>query len=153
MNDINKIDIHVKAFLEETNELLADLEVSLVELEKSNNDPELLSKIFRDLHTIKGSAGMFGFDDITTFTHDIETVYDYIRNGSIQITKTIIDLTLAAKDQISLMIRSSEDNQLKDDLEIDKELLWPEWVTMVLRVCLNSANKGLIQLLRMKNPV
>ncbi len=98
------IDAHRQAFIEEASELLAELETTLLELESVPDDQEIIAKVFRALHTIKGSSGMFGYDDITMFTHDIESVYDYIRQGKIKITKEIIDLTLAARDQISIML-------------------------------------------------
>ncbi len=108
-------DIHKQAFIEEALELLAELEVSLIELEKSPDDKEIIAKVFRALHTIKGSSGMFGYDDITMFTHDIETVYHLIRNGDIKITKQIIDLTLLAKDQIKLMLDNEGGTRYNDE--------------------------------------
>ncbi|MDP3445826.1 MAG: Hpt domain-containing protein, partial [Ignavibacteria bacterium] len=90
------IDVHRQAFIEEASELLSELELSLLELEKCPDNNDLIAKIFRALHTIKGSSGMFGYDEISMFTHDIENVYDKIRNGSIAISKSIIELTLQA---------------------------------------------------------
>ena len=107
-------DIHKQAFIEEATELIAELEISLLEVEKKPDDQELIAKIFRGLHTIKGSSGMFGYDEITMFTHDIETVYDYIRNGELSISKLIIDLTLSACDQISLMLKNNGHNTDED---------------------------------------
>ncbi|HEX3073409.1 MAG TPA: Hpt domain-containing protein [Ignavibacteriales bacterium] len=72
-------DRHVNAFKEEAAELLAELEAVLLDLEKNSDDQELLARAFRALHTIKGSSGMFGFDDIAMFTHDIENVFDQLR--------------------------------------------------------------------------
>lgn len=109
------IDAHRKAFIEEATELLSELETTLLEVEEKPDDKELIAKVFRALHTIKGSSGMFGYDDITMFTHDIENVYDRIRNGEIGITKVIIDLTLAARDQISLMLIHSDDKSKLDE--------------------------------------
>lgn len=109
------IDAHRKAFIEEATELLSELESTLLEVEERPDDKELIAKIFRALHTIKGSSGMFGYDDITMFTHDIENVYDKIRNGEIAITKVIIDLTLAARDQISLMLIHADDKSKLDE--------------------------------------
>ena len=108
------IDAHKKAFIEEAKELLSELEISLLEIEKNPNDKELIARIFRALHTIKGSSGMFGYDDITMFTHDIETVYDYIRNGNLQVTKSIVDLTLEACDQISLMLKNDGGSEVNE---------------------------------------
>ncbi len=97
-------DPNNKVFLEEAAELLEELESSLLELENLPDNVELIAKVFRALHTIKGSSGMFGYDEITKFTHDIENVYENIRSGRIRVNKEIIDLTLAAKDQICLML-------------------------------------------------
>lgn len=110
------IDAHRQAFKEEATELLSELELTLLSLEHNPDDGELIAKVFRALHTIKGSAGMFGFDDITMFTHDIESAYDLIRNGAIRINKEIIDLTLTARDLISVMLTHSEEGG-----EIDEE--------------------------------
>ncbi|MEW5745715.1 MAG: Hpt domain-containing protein, partial [Nitrospirota bacterium] len=101
-------DRHREAFREEANELLAELETALLELEEFPGDAELVGRVFRAMHTIKGSGSMFGFDDVAAFTHEIETAFDLIRNGKMAVTKEIIDLTLAARDQIRAMISPSE---------------------------------------------
>ena len=71
------------------------------------DDKELIGKAFRAMHTIKGSGAMFGFDDIAEFTHEIETVYDKVRDGDIPVTKTLISLTLRARDIIKMMLDDS----------------------------------------------
>ena len=111
------IDNLRQAFLDEAVELLDELEFSLLELEKetNENDPDLFAKVFRSLHTFKGSSGMFGYNNIALFIHDIETVYDYIRKGDITITNNIISLTLSAKDQISYMLGLGGENSSVDD--------------------------------------
>ena len=65
-----------------------ELESSLLELEKSPEDLDLIGRIFRAMHTIKGSGAMFGFEAVAHFTHDIESVYDQIRNGKMKVSKT-----------------------------------------------------------------
>ena len=115
-------DFHKQAFIEEALELLSELEISLLELEKKPDDKEIIAKVFRALHTVKGSSGMFGYDDITMFTHDIETVYHLIRNEEIKLSKEIIDLTLSAKDQIKLMLGNDDTVQCNDE-NITKGLL------------------------------
>ncbi len=57
-------DVHREAFLSEAQELLADLESALLELEQQPRDAELIQRTFRALHTIKGSGAMFGFDEV-----------------------------------------------------------------------------------------
>ncbi|MBI9071163.1 MAG: chemotaxis protein CheA [Melioribacteraceae bacterium] len=98
------MDRHFQVFLEEARELLVELENTLIELEDNSEDNDLLDRAFRAMHTIKGSSGMFGREDVSMFTHDIESVYDFIRNGDLYINKEIINLTLSAKDQIELML-------------------------------------------------
>jgi len=97
-------DIHQETFKHEAYELLGELEYSLLELEEKPDDAELIGRVFRAMHTIKGSGAMFGFEDIASFTHQIETVYDLIRNGELEVTSELIDLTLGAKDVIREML-------------------------------------------------
>lgn len=97
-----------QAFIEETRELLSELEITLLAVEDAPTDQELIAKLFRALHTIKGSSAMFGYDDIALFTHDIETAFDLIRNDKLTVTKQIIDLTLLARDEISNMLVKSD---------------------------------------------
>ena len=102
------MDKHREAFREEAQELLAELEAALLELEQAPADGNLIGRVFRAMHTIKGSGAMFGFDDIAAFTHGVETVYDLVRGGKIPVTKPLIDLTLAAGDEIRKMVETSE---------------------------------------------
>jgi len=62
------IDKHREAFKEEASELLGELEISLLELEDTPEDSELISRVFRAMHTIKGSGAMFGFTRISELT-------------------------------------------------------------------------------------
>ncbi len=98
------IDQQKELYKEEANELLAELEESLLELEKSPEDSELVAKVFRAMHTIKGSGAMFGFDEVARFTHEVETVYDLVRNGDINVTKELVNYSLAARDHISRLL-------------------------------------------------
>jgi two-component system chemotaxis sensor kinase CheA len=67
-------DAHREAYLEEAREHLLQLEEALLELEEAPEDMELIGRVFRSMHTIKGSGAMFGFDNIAEFTHEVETV-------------------------------------------------------------------------------
>ncbi|HUJ68172.1 MAG TPA: chemotaxis protein CheA, partial [Syntrophorhabdales bacterium] len=95
---------HIDTYREEAHELLSELESSLLELEGSPGDMELVGRIFRAMHTIKGSGAMFGFDEIAAFTHEVETVFDNVRHGTLQVTRDLIDLTLKVRDCIRLML-------------------------------------------------
>lgn len=102
-------DANQQAYLEEARELLNDLEASLLELEKTPDDTDLLHKIFRALHTIKGSGAMFGFDDIAAFTHDVESVFDRVRNGLLAVDGRLLDLSLRACDHIRRLLAADAD--------------------------------------------
>lgn len=97
-----------EAFKVEASEILTALEASLLELEKDPDNIDAVSAIFRSFHTLKGSGGMCGFDDISEFTHQIETVYDLVRNWKIEADKALIDLTLAACDHLRDMMDADQ---------------------------------------------
>ncbi len=116
------IDIHRQTFRDEANELLTELEFSLLELCDSGDDQELIDRVFRAMHTIKGSGSMFGFDDIATFTHEVETVFDLVRIGRIKVTPELVRLSLAARDQIKEML-DAEDGKGRVDEQRNKEII------------------------------
>jgi two-component system chemotaxis sensor kinase CheA len=93
-------------FREEANELLVELESSLLELEKAPDDKEQIGRVFRIMHTIKGSGGACEFHEIVAFMHEIESIYDKIRSGKIKATHEIIDLTLQSRDQIRAILNA-----------------------------------------------
>ncbi len=95
-----------RAFREEGREVVVDLEATLLELNDNRDDQELVGRVFRALHTIKGSGAMFGFEELAAFTHNLETAFDEVRNGRLAITPALIDLTLAALDQIRAMLEN-----------------------------------------------
>ncbi|MBF0284735.1 MAG: chemotaxis protein CheA [Magnetococcales bacterium] len=101
------VEIDTSAYVEEARELLSELEDSLLELEASPEDADLIGRVFRAMHTIKGSGAMFGFDQIAKFTHEVETIFDMARNRVIPVTKGLIDLTLEARDQIRAILEAS----------------------------------------------
>lgn len=111
MSESQGPDTGREVFLEEAAELLEQLEESLLELEESPDDIELVGSVFRALHTIKGSGAMFGFDRVSSFTHEVETVFDEVRSGSMQASRELIDLTLASRD----VIRGMLDDEIGDD--------------------------------------
>ena len=103
------MDAQKNLYREEAYELLANLEDALIELEQHPEDLDIVGRVFRAMHTIKGSGAMFGFDDIAAFTHTIETVYDLIRDGkALKVTQDIISLTLSSCDQIKAMLDASQ---------------------------------------------
>ncbi len=104
---------HLKqSFCEEAKEILIDLEAALLELNERKKDAEIIGRVFRGLHTIKGSGAMVGFDRVAAFTHDLETAFDRVRNGELEVNAELVDLTLAALDQIAILLEEgAEDEQ------------------------------------------
>ena len=100
------------SFREEAYELLNNLEQSLLELEERPEDTELVSAVFRSMHTIKGSASMFGFDEISEFTHHVETMLDDVRNGKLAVSRELIDITLESRDHIRHMLEEPGDTAI-----------------------------------------
>lgn len=99
-------------YQEEVIELLEKLESSLLLLEITPTDDELIEDIFRSMHTIKGSSSMFGYDNVAAFVHNLESIYDYVREGSIEATKQLIDITLSSLDHIKKIVN---DTDLQDE--------------------------------------
>lgn len=96
----------IATYREEAGELLAELETSLLDLEETPDDSDLINRVFRAMHTIKGSGAMFGFDEIAAFTHEVETVFDMVRNGKMTVTKRLLDLTLKSRDHILYLLNA-----------------------------------------------
>lgn len=100
-------DSFKETFKEEALELLAELEAALLELEKNPENRKTVGRVFRALHTIKGSGAMVGFEDIAAFTHEVETIFELVRLEQMAVTKELIDLTLSAGDLIRKMLESA----------------------------------------------
>ncbi len=89
-------------FVEEAKEILEELEESLMDLEKEKDDLDQVNSVFRNLHTLKGSGSMFGFDELSSFAHQVENIFHHVRKGKLAITQDLIDLSLIAVDHFKL---------------------------------------------------
>lgn len=108
---INDIDLKQfnQVFFEECAEHLTEMEQILLALSDAEPDEEQLNAIFRAAHSIKGGAGIFGFQDMTIITHILESLLDRIRNHEIPFTTAMIDLFLQAGDVISMQLAGHRD--------------------------------------------
>jgi len=97
-------------FAEESSELLQQSEYILLKLEDEPNSDELINDLFRAIHTIKGSAGLFGFDDVVAFTHVAESVMEQLRDKEILLNDDLISLLLDSRDQISKLVAHALNN-------------------------------------------
>ncbi len=102
------MDEILETFFLEAQELLADFEADLLRLEETPGDAELLNRIFRTAHTIKGNAGMCGFDAIAHFTHALEDLLDQLRKGVRVIDADIAEALLIAGDTVRTMMGRAE---------------------------------------------
>ena len=97
-------DLLVQAFCEEAGDLLGDFEAGLLLLEKTPKDAELLNRIFRDAHTLKGNSAMLGFEDVARFTHALEDLLDQLRKGQRAVTPRVVDMLLASGDVLRSLL-------------------------------------------------
>ena len=101
-------------FTTEAEELLETLSRDLVELEShgKNVRPELINKIFREVHSLKGLAGMLGFAEISELSHNLEDMLDRLRMGKVEINKTLLDVLYDSVDGLNRLVISIHDPSL-----------------------------------------
>lgn len=91
-------------FLAETTELLEKLDDDLIALEKSSDDTDLMNRIFRSIHTIKGASSFLGFDLLVKVAHKTEDVLNRLRKGELIVDPEIMDVILEATDLVKLLV-------------------------------------------------
>ena len=109
------LDQALFTFIEESRELLSDMEDSLLRVVHETPSPEHIHAIFRAAHTIKGSAGLFGLDALVGFTHVAESLLDEVRNGDVLLNDDLVQLLLNCCDHLQQQITSIEHNQGAED--------------------------------------
>ena len=107
MDDMKEI---MEDFLIEAFELIEQIDHDLVELEANPEDLELLNRIFRVAHTVKGSSSFLNFDVLTELTHHMEDVLNKARKGELKITPDIMDVVLESVDMMKGLLESIRDN-------------------------------------------
>lgn len=108
----------LEGFLTETTELLEKLDDDLVALEKSSDDAELLNRIFRSIHTVKGASSFLGFDLLVKVTHKTEDVLNRLRKAELQVTPEIMDVILEATDLVKVLVGDIKAGEIQER-EID----------------------------------
>ena len=96
-------------FLEESREYLDEIQQELAGLNPQDPDVESLHAIFRAVHSIKGGAGSFGFNDLITFAHTFETTLDGLRSGDLAVSDEVVDVLLKASDILTMLVDAAED--------------------------------------------
>jgi len=122
-------------FFAESRGLLQDMEAGLLRLEDTPNDTEAIHAVFRAAHTIKGTAGLFGLDDIVDFTHKAENVLDRVRDGRLGMDEAMIGLFLACRDHLDRLL-----DLVASEAPMDAETRQRgEWLAERLLACLGEA--------------
>lgn len=116
------MDELVKVFMEESEDEIRELESGLIRLEEDKNDEDTINRVFRAAHTIKGSAGLVGFDSVSIYTHTLENILDRIRKKDLTITKKLISTMLASVDFLKRMIAAGSDGEEIDEKEIEQSI-------------------------------
>jgi two-component system chemotaxis sensor kinase CheA len=108
------LDGALQTFFAEAEDLLNSMEAALLRLDEGDKDMETINEIFRAAHTIKGSAGLFGLDDIVSFTHIVENVLDRARDEKIIITSDLLSIFLPCRDHIATLVENAMHNRAND---------------------------------------
>lgn len=103
----------IKEFLTETNEMIENLDNDLVSLETDPQNQELLNRIFRAIHTIKGTSSFLGFDQLVEIGHVAEDVLHMLRDGARIVTPAVMDVLLEAIDKVKLLVQQIQDNNIQ----------------------------------------
>lgn len=114
-------DSAIDSFEYEATELLNLMEESLLRLENTPGDEALINAVFRAAHTIKGTGGVFGFDNIVEFTHIVENVLDRVRGGKVEIESDLIAMLLNCRDHMGTLVRLAVEGDEAPDEDIKRE--------------------------------
>ena len=107
----------LKEFLVESFDGINEVTQVLTELEKKPHDSELVNSMYRNIHTMKGSASFFNLQKIKEITHTCENLIDEIREKRVEVNPTIIDLLLKTADTCLALLKSLEETGKEDDTD------------------------------------
>jgi len=96
-------DVEMMVFMEELEEKIQSINDNVLLLEKDGESPEVIQEIFRAAHTIKGSSGVMGYDKMTSLTHEIENLFDRLRQGTMAVNTYLVDVLFEALDKLKLL--------------------------------------------------
>ena len=105
----------LELFLEDSEEQLTFMENALVSMQENGVNEEDIGALFRAMHTIKGTAGMFGFDDVVSFAHVAESLLSEVRSNTIELTEDMLELFLLCKDHTQRLVEVASQNEKVDD--------------------------------------
>ncbi len=105
-------------FLEESQDQIQEWEESLLELEKDSGNKEQIDRLFRSIHTLKGSAGFVGFEELQKITHDLESALQVVRDEGLKLSPGMIEILFEGHDFAKRMIEAfSLDEPFDEDID------------------------------------
>ena len=108
---MTKIDELRRTFFDECSELLQDIESGLTDIREGTGSDDTVHAVFRGVHSVKGGAGIFGFEALVEFAHVFEQVLDVIRQGAMEPTSDVVDVLLMSSDVLSDLITMARAGQ------------------------------------------
>jgi len=100
-----------RTFFDECSELLQDMETGLTDLQEGSGSEDTVHAVFRAVHSIKGGAGIFGFEALVEFAHVFETVLDSVRHGTLSQTPEVFTVLLMSSDMLSDLVGMSRSGE------------------------------------------
>lgn len=131
MQDVNKI------FIEEGLELVSNLESYLMDLESNGVSEEIVNGIFRVMHSLKGGSSMFGFHKLDELTHNLETIYNNVRDDNSILSQSIIDITFKSVDLIKELLSEN----IKAEISEQTDILIADIKNIINGLELNESNE------------
>lgn len=106
-------------FINESRKCLGDIEQDLLELETAgNSDNELVNRIFRAVHSIKGAAQVIALENLVALSHQGEMILESVRSGELEVTSQVTDAILSVVDAIAEMVQADDLGESFDTTEV-----------------------------------
>lgn len=107
------LNLFKQKFIDEAESLLTNLDNVLIQLEDDSQNMQLINDAFRVMHTIKGASGMYGFEKVVEITHEVESLYDLVRDKKLDVTPMLLDFTFTAADHVRALL--SDETFIKEE--------------------------------------
>lgn len=104
----NQFMPYKERFVEDVTKLLDEMERDLMKLEKETANSKFIESVFRHMHTLKGTSSMYGFENVSNFTHRIESMHEFVREGKLDVTSDVIQISFLAADFIRKLIKDDD---------------------------------------------
>lgn len=125
-------------FVDEASDLINDLEKTLLVLETDPANMDVIQSVFRVMHSLKGGSAMFGFQKIDKYTHNLENIYDLIRNGKLKVDSEILNVTLDSVDHLRNLLQEKDDGDTTN--ESQNKLLMSRIASIIEKNGIQDAN-------------